>query len=148
MFSKLFCFIGLVAFLACAAAPVPVTSQLYGKNYISNANSFDSLVSSTDSATLISGWVPEDGWEYFIAYGPSSGACGDTAKHRFEIQCFSPSGVYLYTKACDTVQASLGGVVTLPVGTSAVGFSYTVKVRAAVKWAKTYLNRFYLGKRK
>lgn len=122
------------------------------KDSVRSAAAWDTLAGTDDTVILKSLWKPDDGYQYALFWSPLTGPGIDSVSAALEVACNDKNGSELYVVAADTINAAkccLGGVVLLPIGGAALGYSYTVRLRAlAASGSKaTLMNYMGIGRR-
>jgi len=136
-------FMALIVFAVSADTPtygaVDGVYEIETDTVIYYASDFCTLTAADDSATLVTKWAPEEGWEYFLEISTLTGTSADSADLKFvaDVYCVVCStdaycgDSLFYRVPFDTIVDSPGGeALKLPHGADAFGDKYTIKVIA------------------
>lgn len=86
-----------------------------GKDTIIATSAFDTLTSATDSSDLITGWEPDDGWEYALVKGAITGTGSDSVKIQVNLDCYDVNGTLIGRYVQDSITAAAFEIMELPV---------------------------------
>jgi hypothetical protein len=103
-----------------------------------------------DTSTLAYRWQPKQyGADVIFVRGKLRGTTADSVGNKLFVECLDNSYNLLYTVAVDTFTDSLGEAIKLPIGTTAVGNYYNIKLititghRAGADSLASYMYLFY-----
>jgi hypothetical protein len=109
---------------------------------------FDTL-KGVDSTTLISNFVWEPDWQYVLVRDAITGTGSDSVAIQVRADCLNSSGNLLYSVLVDSLTASEGEAIFLPLSGTLFGSKLRIKlVGYAGNGGEVILNKFYIFKRR
>lgn len=129
--------IGLIlAFAGITQAAAPTYAAVDGvyeygiDTVISSSTSYDTIIGSADSTTLVTKRTFDKGWEYILVRDAITGNGSDSVLQYVSVRCFDGSGNQIYSVNVDSCTAAAGQAILLPIGGSLFGVTYTIKYKA------------------
>lgn len=141
----------VAVFAAHSAAPTYATTngvyEWKKDTTIDSDGAFDTLA-ATDSTTIVSGWTPDNAWEYILVRDPITGTGSDSVKVQVRMDCYDGSNL-IYSVYPDSFTAAAGEAVFLPIAGTAFGTKFTIKgVGYTDNGGQVILNRLAIWKRR
>jgi len=95
---------------------------------ISDTSNFDSLKTAVDSSTILTKWIPEQGYEYMLAYAPITGTSVDSLDMDLMCDAYSSKDTLLYrTNLGSHTDDTDGSVILVPFGGTLIGSKFSLK---------------------
>jgi hypothetical protein len=155
MLTKLFksALVVMLVIAGCfAGAPTyGATDAVYeygGLDYTISSGSFDTLV-GTDSTTLVSGKIFNPDWQYILTRGAITGTGSDSVKLEVRADCLDSDGSLMYSVAIDSLTASSGEAIFIPIMGTIFGSKLRIKLVAYTgNGGQVILNNLRIFKRR
>lgn len=138
--------------VAYAAAPTygttDATYEYGGIATTISSGTFDTLA-GVDSTTLISNFVWEPDWQYILVRDAITGTGSDSVAIQVRADCLNSSGNLLYSVLVDSLTASAGEAIFLPLSGTLFGSKLRIKLIGYTgNGGQVILNKFYIFKRR
>lgn len=85
-------------------------------------------LAGVDSTTLLTDFVPSQKGELVLCYNTLSGTGSDSVVAVVRVQAKNSAGTTLGYVYSDTIESSLAGQISIPIGAAAIGYKFTLKL--------------------